>query len=201
MAALTPMPRNLQQPMRSAIAESFGLNWLDLAPVLVHFRVALNKDNGEAGDTDYFRVPQGRKFLGWEMRAHIGMNAIGSEALSSTLTSPLALASVKERELIKAMNARLILRHIDMDKMEVVQTDVRNSSQRNVTLPLSALMFGGVQWCRGNDIAPLIVQEDNRLEAEVFLSDVTAVGGVTPAGEETEYGVTLVGALIRQSAT
>lgn len=208
MAFLTPAPQNFMQPIRSAIAEAFGLGWLDIEPVLLHFRVTLDSSNGAAGNKDIFRVPQGRTFLGYEMRGHVGMNNIGTEPLSSTTTSVMALASVRNRILQKAMNARVTLKHLDCDKMEIVQTDVDNNVGNGVTLPLAAIMFGKVvKWCRGNDVAPMIVPEDKRLQCNVTLADVAAVGGGTAAngysaaGLSTEYGVTLAGALVRSSAT
>lgn len=203
MAILTPAPINFQQPIRSAIMEGLGLGWSDIEPVAIHFRVSLTAATGLAGATDEFRIPQGRQFLGYEMFGHIGMDVLGTELLSTTATSPLSIAGARNRTLAKAMNARAQLRHLDAEKQRIIDTDVRDSSGvTSITLPLSAIMFGRkVRWVNGNDIAPLIVPDNNRIQCTITLNDVTTIGGTTAAGLQTEYGVTLAGVLVRSSAT
>lgn len=203
MAILTPAPINFQQPIRSAMAEALGLGWMDIEPVAIHFRVSLTAANGLAGNTDEFRIPQGRTFLGYEMIGHIGMDNMSTEALSTNNTALMSIAGARNRALVKAMNARATLRHLDAEKQKIIETDVRDSSGvTEITMPLSAIMFGRkVKWVDGNDIAPLIVPDNNRIQCKITLSDVALVNGAGPAGLQTEYGVTLVGVLVRASAT
>lgn len=204
MIQLTPMPANFQQPIRSAIAEALGLSWYDLAPTMIHFRNVLTA--AAASATDTFRVEGGWAFVAWEMRAHIGMNSMSTEALSTTATSLLALPGAKNRTIVKAMNARCTLSLPDAEGVGIIETDVQNSTgQLSVDgLPLSALMplCGGapVRWVEGNDVLPLIIPEDNRIKCVTTLNDVATVGGATSAGASTEYGVSLIGAFIRARA-
>src|SRR5690606_39232617 len=134
--------------------------------------VQLDATNGREGDADYYRVPQGRKLLVWELRPHLGMNAISAELLSSDPTSLLSIPGARNRELIKAMNARVTLRQVDDNKREVFVTDVRSSTgQKRLTIPMSSLFHAGsLRWADGNDVAPLIVRENDRLECGVSLT-------------------------------
>lgn len=203
MALLTHAPSNFMQPIRSAIAEALEIGWHDIAPVFIHFRIPLTAATGLAGGKDIYRVEGGYDLLVWEMRAHIALNAITSEALSSVAGSLLGIAGAKNRVAVKAMNARATLKNIDKDGVEIIDTNVTDSTGVTaVTLPLWAIMRTPVKWCEGNDVMPLIVPEGDRLQCDIKLTDVTAdATPVTNAGGATEYGVTLIGGLVRSRST
>jgi hypothetical protein len=170
-------------------------------------RVTLNANGGPArpaftgnAGTDVYRIPGDYGFLVGEVRAHIAMNALASEDTVGA-TGPNALVGVRNRTVVKALNAKVTLVNADRNDLRFTELDVNNSSANGTILSplcLASLMpeAGGspVKLIQNSYVMPLIVPGNERLRLTVTLRDGNAAVG------ETEYGLTLIGALVRSRA-
>jgi hypothetical protein len=207
MAILTPAPFNFQQKIRSELTEGLQLSYYDIIPSVLHLRATLNALGGPArpaftgnAGTDIFRIPGDYNFLIGEVRAHIAMNSLSNEDTVGA-TGPNALVGVRNRTVVKALNAKVSLVNADRNDLRFTELDIQNSSANGAVLSplcLGTLMpeAGGspVKLINKGYIMPLVVPGNERLRMTVTLRDGNAAVG------ETEYGLTLIGALVRSRA-
>lgn len=207
MAILTPAPFNFQQKIRSELTEGLMLSYYDIIPSVLHLRATLNATGagprpayvGNSG-SDIFRIPGDYNFLIGEVRAHVAMNALSTEDTIGA-TGPNALVGVRNRTLVKALNAKVTLVNADRNDLRFTELDIQNSASNGAVvspLCLGTLLpeAGGapIKLIRNGYIAPLIVPGNERLRMNVIIRDGNAAVG------ETEYGLTLLGALVRSRA-
>lgn len=207
MAILTPAPFNFQQKIRSELTEGLMLSYYDIIPSVLHLRATLTAAGagprpaytGNAG-SDIFRIPGDYNFLVGEVRAHVAMNALSTEDTVGA-TGPNALVGVRNRTLVKALNAKVTLVNADRNDLRFTELDIQNSASNGAVvspLCLGTLLpeAGGapIKLIRNGYVAPLIVPGNERLRMNVILRDGNAAVG------ETEYGLTLLGALVRSRA-
>ena len=207
MAILTPAPFNFQQKIRSELTEGLMLSYYDIIPSVLHLRATLTASGvgprpaytGNSG-SDIFRIPGDYNFLIGEVRAHVAMNALASEDTVGAV-GPNALVGVRNRTLVKALNAKVTLVNADRNDLRFTELDIQNSASNGAVvspLCLGTLLpeAGGapIKLIRNGYIAPLIVPGNERLRMNVILRDGNAAVG------ETEYGLTLLGALVRSRA-
>jgi hypothetical protein len=204
MAMLTPAPINFQQKIRSELTEGLQLSYYDIIPSVMHMRTTLNAVGGPARPnflgtqgTDIFRIPGDYNFLIGEVHAHLAMNAIASEDTVGA-AGPNALVGVRNRAIVKALNAKVSLVNADRNDLRFTELDIQNSSANGAVvspLCLASLMpmAGGspVHLIQKGYIMPLVVPGNERLRLVVTLRDGNAAVG------ETEYGLMLIGALVR----
>ena len=209
MAILTPAPANFQQKIRSELTEALQLGYADIIPSILHMRVTL------AGTTvvnkaatvlptpasDIFRVSGDYNFLIGEIRAHLALNSVSTEETGGDLNGFMADTSVRGRMIAKAANAKVSLFNADRNDLRFVENNIQNSSVGGPLisdLPLSSLMplAGGssIKLINQGYIMPLIVPGNERLQMRVTLTNAAASTGAT------EYGLTLIGALVRMRA-
>jgi len=211
MAILTPAPFNFQQRIRSELTEGLQLSYYDIIPSVLHLRATVSalpnpalpavRPNflGNAG-TDIYRIPGDYNFLIGEVRAHIAMNNLASEDTVGA-TGPNALVGVRNRTVVKALNAKVTLVNADRNDLRFTELDIQNSSSNgSVISPLCLAMLmpeaGGspIRMIQRGYVMPLIVPGNERLRLTVQVRDGNAAVG------ETEYGLTLLGALVRARA-
>ena len=207
MAILTPAPFNFQQKIRSELTEGLMLSYYDIIPSVLHLRATLTPGSGSSrpnytgnAGSDIFRIPGDYNFLVGEVRAHVAMNALGSEDTIGA-AGPNALVGVRNRTIVKALNAKVTLVNADRNDLRFTELDIQNSSNNGAVvspLCLGTLLpaAGGapIKLIRNGYIAPLIVPGNERLRMNVIIRDGNAAAG------ETEYGLTLLGALVRSRA-
>jgi len=207
VAILTPAPFNFQQKIRSELTEGLMLSYYDIIPSVLHLRATLTAGSGAArpnytgnSGSDIFRIPGDYNFLIGEVRAHVAMNALSTEDTIGA-TGPNALVGVRNRTLVKALNAKVTLVNADRNDLRFTELDIQNSASNGAVvspLCLGTLLpeAGGapIKLIRNGYIAPLIVPGNERLRMNVILRDGNAAVG------ETEYGLTLLGALVRSRA-
>ena len=210
MAILTPAPFNFQEKIRSELAEGLQLSYADIIPTIIHLRVTLASTPGPIeGDprdgatlpapaTDTFRIPGDYNFLASEIHSHVVMNTLSQENADGTATGLIAQTGVKNRTAVKALNAFATLVNADRNDLTFVETNIANSSSNAVVqspLCLATLMplCGGapIKLVDQNYVAPMIVPANERLRLTVSLRDAAAGIG------QTEYGLALIGALVR----
>ena len=205
MAILTPAPRNFQQKIRSELTEGLQLSYYDIIPSILHLRVTLAGTGARpnvvnpGSASDIYRVAGDYNFLIGEIRAHIAMNEIGSESTVGA-TGLNALVGVRNRTVVKALNAKAFLVNPDRNDLRFVETDIQNSSSQfggSVVSPLSLASLmpeaGGspVSLIGDGYVMPLIVPANERIKMTIVLQDANATLG------QTEYGLTCIGALVR----
>jgi hypothetical protein len=202
MAMLTPAPFNFQQKIRSELTEGLQLSYYDIIPSVLHMRTTLNGSGVRpaavgASGTDIFRIPGDYNFIVGEVHAHIAMNNLSQENTVGA-TGPNALVGVRNRTVVKALNAKATLVNADRNDLRFTELDIQNSSSGGTVvspLCLGTLMpeAGGspIRLIQKGYIMPLIVPGNERLRLTVILRDGNAALG------ETEYGLTLIGALVR----
>lgn len=207
MAILTPAPLNFQQKIRSELTEGLQLSYYDIIPSVLHLRATLTAAGGPARPnfvgtqgTDIFRIPGDYNFLVGEVRAHLAMNSLSNEDTVGA-TGPNALVGVRNRSIVKALNAKVSLVNADRNDLRFTELDIQNSSANGSVISplcLASLMpdAGGspVKLINQGYIMPLVVPGNERLRMVVTLRDGNAAVG------ETEYGLTLIGALVRSRA-
>lgn len=208
MALLTPAPEGFQQKIRSELTEGLQLSYYDIIPVVLHMRTTLNSTGarpaatftgGSSLGTDIYRVPNTYNFLVSEIHGHLAMNAIGAEDTVGA-TGLNALVGVRNRTIVKALNARALLVNADRNDLQVIDPNIQNSNNNATQSPLTLASImpvaGGepVRLIQGNRIFPLIVPGNERLKLTVILADANAALGAT------EYGLTLFGAFVRATA-
>jgi len=210
MAILTPAPFNFQEKIRSELAEGLQLSYADIIPTIIHLRVTLASTPGPdvedprdgavlpAPATDTFRIPGDYNFLASEIHSHVVMNTLSQENADGTATGLIAQTGVKNRTAVKALNAFATLVNADRNDLTFVETNIANSSSNAVVqspLCLATLMplCGGapIKLVDQNYVAPMIVPANERLRLTVSLRDAAAGIG------QTEYGLALIGALVR----
>jgi hypothetical protein len=212
MAILTPPPVNFQQRIRSEMTEALQLGYGDIIPSIVSLRVTLASTVAGAPpvatlpqpQSDFFRVPGDYTFLIGEVRPHLAINTVtGQNTAAPTNTGLLDLGGLRNRMIAKAMGARVLLVNADRNDLSFVENTIQNTSAPGGTqlasLCLSTLlpMAGGspIKLIGDNDVAPLIVPGNERLKLTVTLTDANAGVG------ETEYGLVLIGAMVRSRAS
>lgn len=213
MAILTPAPFNFQEKIRSELAEGLQLSYADIIPTIIHLRVTLASTPGPTPEdprdgaalpapaTDTFRVPGDYNFLASEIHSHVVMNTLSQENAQGTATGLIAQTGVKNRTAVKALNAFATLVNADRNDLTFVETNIANSSSNAVVqspLCLATLMplCGGapIKLIDQNYVAPMIVPANERLRLTVTLRDADA------SLFQTEYGLTLIGAFVRNRA-
>jgi hypothetical protein len=203
MAVLTPAPLNFQQKIRSELAEGLQLSYADIIPVVLNLRVTMAATGAMPAavlptpQSDYFRMPGDYALLVSEMRADVTLNSISTETTASA-TGLNAMASVIARTTVKALNAKATLVNSDRNDLTVIETQIQNSSTNGAlksALCLASLMpvAGGspLKFIDKGYVMPLIVPANERLTMTITLADANAAIG------STEYGLTLLGALVR----
>lgn len=200
MAILTPAPINFRQQIRSQLSELMRLSFADIYPTALHMRVTMASTAGvpnvlPAPQFDTYRIPGDYTLVVGEIRAHIALNQLSSEAAG---TGMLASTSIESRIVTKAMNARATLVNADRDNLKVIETVINNSANPtglSATLSLASLMpaaGGAPMRFIGDGVAlPLMVPGNERLQLKVELDDADT--GLL----QTEYGLVLMGAFCR----
>lgn len=163
----------------------------DYRAVLVTLKATLG--SGTTSSSDTYRVPATHEFVIEEIRGHLVLTQFDSELLamnhasdatkgigSSELTGTLTL---RDRILMKAMNCRLDLKNSDREQKLF----------DNQSLALSSILsiVGGPPASREDEPHVVPAGETLILNAALINTDAKMLGGLT------EYGVTLVGSLIR----
>jgi hypothetical protein len=153
-----------------------------------------------AAGTDIYRVPGDYALVVGEIRAHVAMNQLGSENTVGA-TGLNALVGTRNRLAVKALNAKVTLVNADRNDLTFVETSIQNSTaQGGVISPLTLGTLlpscggGPIQLIRKGYVMPLIVPGNERLKLTVALID----GNV--AANQTEYGLTMLGAFVRSRA-
>jgi len=200
MSSLTPAPLNFQERIRSAVAEQMQLSDDDILVQVVNLLVTL--DVNTVTTTDSFQMPADRAFVGWEMHAHLAMNALSTELTLGTgaSTSVLEYGGMRDRAVAKLMNCHYLVDNIDAMSapLPIVDTTGQNSANTTAGLQdrLSTLWpdAGGqpMRWARGNRILPLIVRPRERHRFTGTLIEKTDTRLVAAA----EYGVSIWGAFV-----
>lgn len=210
MAVLTSAPFNFQEKIRSELAEGLQLSYADIIPTIIHLRATMASTPGPTPEdprlgatvppptTDTYRIPGDYNFLATEIHAHLAMNTISQENNAGTATGLISLAGIKNRTAVKALNAFVTLVNADRNDLTFVETNIANSSANGTVqspLCLASLLpiCGGapIKLVDQNYVAPLIVPANERLRLTVTLRDAAAGIG------QTEYGLALIGALVR----
>jgi hypothetical protein len=209
MAILTPAPANFQQKIRSELTEGLQLGYADIIPSVLHLRVTMSGTNivNKVATTlpipasDIYRVGGDYNFLIGEIRAHLALNGVSTEATGGDFAGMMDDTTVKGRMIAKALNAKVSLFNADRNDLRFVENNIQNSS---VGGPLiSDLCLGSIMPLAGGSsikliqkgyIMPLIVPGNERLQMKVTLTDPGASTGAT------EYGLTCIGALVRMRA-
>jgi hypothetical protein len=205
MAILTPAPANFQQKIRSELTEALQLGYADIIPSILHLRVTLSGTGGDPATTlptpasDIYRVSGDYNFLIGEIRAHLALNSISTETTAGV--GMMNVESVKDRMIAKALNAKVSLFNADRNDLRFVENNIQNSSVGGPLISdlcLASIMplAGGssIKLIQKGYIMPLVVPGNERLQMKVTLSDAGASTGAT------EYGLTLIGALVRMRA-
>lgn len=207
MAILTPAPFNFQQKIRSELTEGLQLSYYDIIPSVLHMRTTLNAQGGPArpnftgnAGTDIFRIPGDYNFLVGEVRAHVALNSVSTENTVGA-TGPNALVGVRNRVIVKALNAKASLVNADRNDLRFTELDIQNSSASGASLSALCLAMlmpeaGGspIRLIQKGYVMPLVVPGNERLRLTVTVRDGNAAVG------DTEYGLTLIGALVRSRA-
>lgn len=209
MAILTPAPANFSQKIRSELTEALQLGYGDIIPSVLHLRVTLQGTtivNNAATvlplpGSDIYRVGGDYNFLIGEIRAHLALNSVSTEATGGDLDGFMADTSVRGRMVAKAANAKVSLFNADRNDLRFVENNIQNSSVAGPllsNLALSSIMplAGGssIKLINQGYIMPLIVPGNERLQMQVTLTNAAASTGAT------EYGLTCIGALVRMRA-
>lgn len=207
MAILTPAPVNFQQKIRSELTEILQLSYADIIPTVISMRVTLASTgarpnatfnaNFPNSSTDLFRVPGDYAFLASEVRADIAMNELSVESTVGA-TGLNALVGARNRTIVKAMNAKASLVNADRNGLTFVENNLQNSATNGPLLSnlcLASLMpvAGGapLKLIDQNYVTPLVFPGNERISMTITLRDPNAALG------ETEYGLALIGALVR----
>ena len=204
MAILTPAPLNFQQKIRSSLAEEMQLSYADVIPTVVHLRVAVQGTGGPPAtaipdpQSDQFRIPGDYNLLISEVRAHLALNNISAETAVG-FTGMMNDATLRGRVIAKAMNAKVSLFNADRNNLNFVENNLQNSSSTggslvsNLTLATLMPIAGGapLKLVDHGYVMPLIVPGNERLQMQVTFRNAAATTLVT------EYGLVLMGALVR----
>lgn len=212
MAILTPVPFNFQQKIRSELTEQYQLSYADIMPTVIHLRVAMQGTGAAAPppvaaatvvpdpQSDQFRIPGDYNLLVSEVRAHVALNSLSTESaiIADGFTGMMSDATVKGRIIAKALNAKVSLFNADRNNLTFVENNLQNSSTNGAlisNLCLASLMpiAGGapLKLIDQSYVMPLIVPGNERIQMQVTLRNAAASTGLT------EYGLVLVGALVR----
>lgn len=200
MAQMTPAPSNFMEPIRSALAETLGLSYADIIPQVMNLRVTL--DSTKTSDTDEYRIDGGYHFIGYEVRAHVASNVISSEVYAGAAGTLTSFGALQQLIAAKALNCRVELFNPDREALRYIETDVQNAAGNVATsLSLGSLLplAGGapIKFCEGNEILPLLVMEGDRIRMKATLNETAAA----IVGQQTEYGLTIIGAYTRARTT
>lgn len=205
MAILTPAPRNFQEKIRSELVEGLQLSYADIMPTVVHLRVSMAGTGAYGAATlptpqsDTVRIPGDYNFLATEVHAHVAMAQLSSEGVGSA--GLMLLSGVRNRTIVKALSAFVTLVNADRNDLTFVENNIQNSSSNgpvvsNLCLASLMPMTGGepIKLVDQNYVAPLIVPMNERLRLTVTLTNADA------SLNQTEYGLTLIGAMVRARA-
>lgn len=206
MAILTPAPANFQQKIRSELTEALQLGYADIIPSVLHLRTTLAGTGGPPANTlptpgsDIFRVSGDYNFLIGEIRAHVALNSVSTESTAG-MTGMMSDSAISQRIVAKALNAKVSLFNADRNDLRFVENNIQNSSVggpliSNLCLASLMPMAGGssIKLIDKGYIMPLVVPNNERIQMQVTLRDPAASTGAT------EYGLTLLGALVRMRA-
>ena len=210
MAILTPVPFNFQQKIRSELTEQYQLSYADIIPTVIHLRVSMQGTGAPApgqaatvlppAQSDLFRIPGDYNLLVSEVRAHVALNSLSTESavIGDGFTGMMSDASVRGRVIAKALNAKATLFNADRNNLTFVENNLQNSSSGGALLSdlcLASIMplAGGapLKLIDQGYVMPLVVPGNERLQMQVTLRNAAASTGLT------EYGLVLIGALVR----
>lgn len=203
---ITQAPLNFQQKIRSELTEALQLGYGDIQPCVLHMRVTV------AGDSTFVRpnvpipspaVDQWRNtgdmtLLIGEIHAHIALNEVSQESTVGA-TGLNALVGVRERTIVKALNTKVTLVNTDRNNLRFVETDIQTNSTGGTAvvsqLSLASILpiAGGtpVKLIDNGYVMPYLLPPQEQLQLSVTFLDGNATLG------QTEYGLTLIGALVR----
>ena len=206
MAILTPAPANFSQKIRSELTEALQLGYADIIPSVLHLRATMAGTGGPPAVTlptpgsDIFRVGGDYNFLVAEIRAHLALNSVSTESVAG-MNGMMTDSAISGRMIAKALNAKVSLFNADRNDLRFVENNIQNSSVggpliSNLCLASLMPMAGGssIKLIDQGYIMPLIVPGNERLQLTVTLTNAAASTG------STEYGLTLLGALVRMRA-
>lgn len=167
-------------PSKQELDEIRKLTSDDYREVAVDLNAALS--NTVASGTDTYQVPTTHKFVIRKVLPHL---VITDPATETAFGSGIAGTAYSDHEKFKASNCRVTLTNTESNEKLMGE---------NNPVPLSALLSDPVDW---GDM-PHIVSPGAVLQLDVSLvsSGISAYVGGT-----TEYGVVLVGALVRVRAS
>ena len=188
-------PTNLSERIRSHIRETLTLSTQDFMSQTVEMVVTLNRSNGVAGGSDQYLVPGEYVFLVGEIRGHIALDSISTETLFGAGLG--AVGGVMNRAQLKAQNTKIKLVDVDSQNRRIIHESTPDVPDASVCLSSLLPVAGGspIQFVDDNDITPLIIGPGHTLRLDVELS--AALGAIASDDAATEYGVQLVGALVR----
>jgi len=204
MAILTPAPANFQQKIRSELTEVLQLSYADIIPTVINMRVTMGASGvrpaavlTETQQSDLFRIPGDYTLLVSEVRADVTMNQLSQESTVGA-TGLNALVGARNRTIVKALNAKVSLVNADRNNLTFVENNLQNSSVNGPLISdlcLASLMpvAGGapLKLIDQGYITPIIFPGNERIRMTVTLRDPNAALG------QTEYGLALMGALVR----
>jgi hypothetical protein len=205
MGILTAAPRNFQEKIRSELTEGLQLSYNDIMPTVVHLRASMAGSGAYGAATlplaasDTVRIPGDYNFLATEVHAHVAMAQVSQEGVGSS--GLMLLSGIRNRTLAKALSAFVSLVNADRNDLTFVENNIQNSSANGAVISnlcLASIMplAGGepIKLIDQNYVAPLIVPANERLRMIVTLTNAEA------SLNQTEYGLTLIGAMVRARA-
>jgi hypothetical protein len=201
---ITSAPLNFQQRIRSELTEALQLGYGDIQPCVLHMRVTVAGSGARpnvaipAPATDQWRNTGDMNFIVGEVHAHLAMNELASESTVGA-TGLNSLVGVRQRTIVKALNTKVTLVNTDRNNLRFVETDITSNTAGggSVLSPLSLASLlpaaGGspVKLISEGYVMPYILPAQEQLQLTVSFLDGNATLG------QTEYGLTLVGALVR----
>ena len=194
MAILTPLPKNMEPVIRSQLAEALQLSYNDIIPSILTLRVTQANTTDQIFDV--YRMPGDFAFVISEIRGHLAINNLGGETTAGT--GMQVVGGVRNRVIMKALNAQIQLTNPDRDDLRYVERDLTNTVNNVVINYLSLAMLlpiaGGssIKLIKDRDVQPLIVPPNERLK--MTFQQAVALG---VDDQQTEYGLDFVGALVR----
>lgn len=179
-------PENAVQSVRSRIWElGKDLSPEDYRAIAVPLYAILGASN--TSGTDSYRTPTTHNFVIEQVRGHLALQAFDGELLTmnhaSDNTKGVGGPDVVGRMLMKAMNARLDLKNSDREQK------LFDNHPLSLASILSAVGGQPLDWSAEPHIVP--AGETLQFSASLINVDAKMLGGLT------EYGVTLIGKLIR----
>jgi hypothetical protein len=200
---ITNPPLNFQQRIRSELTEALQLGYGDIQPCILHMRVTAagtgTRPNAvlPTPGVDQWRNTGDMTLLVGEVRAHLALNEVTQESTVGA-TGLNSLVGVRDRVIAKALNTKVTLVNTDRNNLRFVETDIiTNTNAGSIVSALSLASIlpaaGGspIKLIENGYVMPYLLPPQEQLQLTVNWLDANATLG------QTEYGLTLIGALVR----